>query len=183
MRLIQLIRPPKRSIFNIHDLDGVKLLNRLPVEFCDLCSHRFNHNFHCADPSCLCKTGIEDDENFLLHCPRFSSQRKGFLDLLFSLTGTEDMRLSSKELCRLLLYGLNDLSVTVSRGIIEKTIKFIRSTRRFEKHGRFSLRFSLVTTAITVGMSTCALTAFRLCSHLHCTVVNIVKSYCCKCLG
>ena len=31
--LIQLVRPPKRSMFNIHDLDGVKLLTRLRVEF------------------------------------------------------------------------------------------------------------------------------------------------------
>ena len=133
-RLIQLVRPPKRSIFNIHDLDGVKLLTRLRVEFSDLRSHRFNHNFHSPDPSRLCKTGIEDNEHFLLHCPCFSSQRKGLLDLISSLTGTEAMRLSSKELCRFLLYGHNDLSVIVNRGIIEETIKFIRSTRRFEKH-------------------------------------------------
>ena len=44
------------------------------------------------------------------------------------------MRLASKELCRLLLYPRNDLSVIVDRGIIEKTIKFIRTTGRFGKH-------------------------------------------------
>ena len=133
-RLIQLVRPPKRSMFNIHDLDGVKLLARLRVDFSDLRSHSFNHNFHCPDPSCLCKTGIEDSEHFLLHCPRFSSQCKGLLDLVSSLTGIEAMRLSLKELCRLLFYGCNDLSVIVSRGIIEEKIKFIRSTGRFLKH-------------------------------------------------
>ena len=120
-------------MFNIHDLDGVKLLTRLRVEFSDLRSRRFHHNFHCPDPSCLCKTGIKDNEHFLLHCPRFTSQRKCLLDLVSSLTGIEVMHLSSKELCRLLLYGRNDLSVTVNRGIIEETIKFIRSTGRFEK--------------------------------------------------
>ena len=73
-QLIQLVRPPKRSIFNIHDLDGVKLLTGLQVEFSDLHSHRFNHNFHCT--SCLCKAGIEDNEHFLLHCSCFSSQCK-----------------------------------------------------------------------------------------------------------
>ena len=131
---MQLVRPPKRSMFNIHDLDGVKLLTRLRVEFSDLRSHRFHHNFHCPDPSCLCKTGIRNNEHFLLHCPRFTSQRKGLLDLVSSLTGIEVMHLSSKELCRLLLYGRNDLSVIVNRGTIEETIKFIRSTGRFEKH-------------------------------------------------
>ena len=78
-------------------------------------------------------TGIKDNEHFLLHCPRFSSQRKRLFDLVSSLTGIEVMPLSSKELCRLLLYGRNDLSVTVNRGIIKETIKFIRSTGRFEK--------------------------------------------------
>ena len=121
-------------MFNIHDLDGVTLLTRLRVEFSDLRSHRFTHNFHCPDPSCLCKTGIKDNEHFLLHCPRFSSQHKGLIDLVSSLTGIEAMRLSSKELCRLLLYGRNDLSVIVNRDIIEEIIKFIRSTARFEKH-------------------------------------------------
>ena len=107
-------------MFNIPEFDGVKLLTRLRVEFSDLHSHRFNHNFHCPDLSCLCKTGIEDNEHFLLHCLCFSSQRKGLLDLVSSLTGIEAVLLSSKELCRLLLCSRNDLSVTVNRGIIEK---------------------------------------------------------------
>ena len=34
----------------------------------------------------------------------------------------------------LLFYGHSDLSVIVNHGIIEETIKFIRSTWRFEKH-------------------------------------------------
>ena len=112
-------------MFNIHDLDGIKLLTRLRVEFSDLRSHRLNHNFHCPDPCCLGTTGIEDNEHFLLHCPRFS-QCKGLLDLVSILTGIEVMRFSSKELCRFLLYGRIDLSVIVNRGIIGETIKFIR---------------------------------------------------------
>ena len=46
-RLIQLVKLLKRSMFNIHDLDRVKLLTRLRVEFSDLRSHKFHHNFHC----------------------------------------------------------------------------------------------------------------------------------------
>ena len=133
-RLIQLVRPPKRSMFNIHVLDRVKLLTRLRVKFSDLRSHKFHHNFHCPDPFCLYKTGIEDNEHFLLHCLHFTSQGKGLLDLISSLTGVEVMHLSSKTLCRLLLYGRNDLSVIVNRGIIEETVKIIRGTGGFEKH-------------------------------------------------
>ena len=85
-----------------------------------------DHNFHCPNSSCFSKTGVEFDENFLLHCPCFCSQRKGFLDLVSSLTGIEVMRLSSRELGILLLYSHNDLSVIVNC-VIEETIKFIRS--------------------------------------------------------
>ena len=67
----------------------------------------------------------------IFSCTARALQRKGLLDLVSSLTGIEAMRLSSKELCRLLLYGRNDLSVIVNRGIIEETIEFIRSTGRF----------------------------------------------------
>ena len=128
---MQIVRPVKRSFFNVHDLYGVKLLTRLRVEFSDLRSHRYNHNFHCAEPSCSCQTGVEDNEHFLLHCPRFSTQRKTLLDLVSNLVGIDIMRLSSKELCTLLLYGNNDFSYLVNRGVIEETIQYIKNTKRF----------------------------------------------------
>ena len=69
-RLLLRIRPFRRSIFNIHELTGIKVLR---VEFSDLHEHRFRHNVLCSSPFCSCQTGIEDNEHFLLHCPRFSS--------------------------------------------------------------------------------------------------------------
>ena len=76
------IRPPKRPTFNIYDIEGIKLLTRLRVEFSNLHNHRYRHNFHCLNPTCLCQTGIEDNEHFLLHCPRFSSQQRVLFDLV-----------------------------------------------------------------------------------------------------
>ena len=49
-KLLKLIRPPKRSIFNIYGLEGIKLLTQLRVEFSDLRYHRYRHNFHCSTP-------------------------------------------------------------------------------------------------------------------------------------
>ena len=37
---LKLIRPPKRSTFNVYDLEGIKLLTQLHVEFSDLCYHK-----------------------------------------------------------------------------------------------------------------------------------------------
>ena len=42
--LMSLIRPQKRLLFGFHDMEGVRLLTRLRVEFSDLREHRFRHN-------------------------------------------------------------------------------------------------------------------------------------------
>ena len=53
---------------------------------------------HCASPTCLCQTGTEDNEHFLLHCPRFSLQRRPLLELVSKSTDVDIMRLSSNEM-------------------------------------------------------------------------------------
>ena len=104
----------------------------LQVGFSDLRHHEFRQNFNCSNPSCLCFTGIEDNEHFLLHCSRFATQRGDLLDLVSSLSNVEIMRLSSKELSDLLLYGHPNFTLVTNRAIVESTIKFIKSTRRFK---------------------------------------------------
>ena len=101
----QLVSPPKNSLFNIHDIMGTKLLTRLRVKFSDLRYHKFRNNFNCSNLSCLCLTGIEDNEHCVLHCPRFATQCRDLLDLVSSLCNVEIMCLSSKQLSNLLLYG------------------------------------------------------------------------------
>ena len=133
-KLLKLIRPPKRSIFNIYDPEGIKLLTQLRVEFSDLRYHRYRHNFHCESPSCLCQTGIEDNEHFLLHCPRFSAQRRLLLELVSKSADVDIMRLSSNELTSILLYGHSKFTVVMNRAIIEATLKFIKSTGRFKRN-------------------------------------------------
>ena len=65
--LIQIIRPPKRSTFGIHDVEGLKFLTRLRVKFSDLREHRLRHNFRCNSTNCFCGEGTEDNE----HCHRY----------------------------------------------------------------------------------------------------------------
>ena len=73
-----------------------------------------------------------------------------------------------------MLYGHNDLHVIVNRGIIEETIKFIGSTRRFGKH------YSKI--LIGNNCNHCwnwhlhPYTASCFFSRLHSRFVNIVKS-------
>ena len=133
-KFLKLIRPPKRSIFNIYDLEGIKLLTQLRVEFSDLRYHRYRHNFHCTSPTCLCQTGIEDNEHFLLHCLWFSLQRRPLLQLASNLADVDIMRLSSNELTNVLLYGYSEFTVLMNRTIIEATLKYIKSTGQFKRN-------------------------------------------------
>ena len=130
-KLIQLVKPPKNSICNVHDIMGTKLLTQLRVGFSDLLHHKFRHNFNCSNPSCLCFTGIEDNEHFLLHCPSFATKRTDLPDLV---SGMPVMRLSSKELSDLLLYGHPSFTLVTNSAVVESTIKFIKSTRRFKSN-------------------------------------------------
>ena len=128
-----LVRPPKKSTIKIHDINGIKLLTRLRVEFSDLRSHHFRHNFNCASPLCLCQTRIEDNEHYFLHCPQFAYQRKIMLDLVYRITNINIIRQSGKELCNLLLYGDSYSNVIINRVILEATLKYIKNSRRFER--------------------------------------------------
>ena len=133
LQLVRLVRPTKKSTFGAHDIEGVRLLTRLRVQFSDLHEHRFSHRFHCSNPMCLCQTGIEDNEHFLLHCPRYTNYRKDLLDRLSNIVERDLDRLTSIDLCNLLLYCNSELPLDMNHSIIESTITFIKSTKRFEQ--------------------------------------------------
>ena len=131
--LIQIIRPPKRSTFGIHDVEGLKLLTWLRVKFSDLCEHRFRHNFRCNSPNCLCGKGIEDNEHFFLHYHRYGSSGRAFLDRVSSSVNFDIKALSSSDLCNSLLYGDPRLNLHINHFILESTLHFINQTKCFKK--------------------------------------------------
>ena len=78
-KLLRFIRPGKNPVYNIYDILGIKLLTRLRVNFSPLNEHRFRHDFDCLSPICICGTGKEDNEHYLLHSPQFTAQRQDIL--------------------------------------------------------------------------------------------------------
>ena len=133
LQLVHLVRPTKKSTFSAHDIEGVRLLTRLRVQFSDLHEHRFRQRFHCSNPMCLCQTGIEDNEHFLLYCPRYTIYRKDLLDHVSNIVERDLDSLTSIDLCNLLLYSNSELPLDMNHSIIESTITFIKSTKRFEQ--------------------------------------------------
>ena len=65
-KILSFIRPKENSIFKIHDINGIKLLNRLRLHFSHLNEHNFWQNFRATiDPMCSC--GLEPETT--LHYP------------------------------------------------------------------------------------------------------------------
>ena len=62
--LIKSLRPPKRSVFKISDIVGVRLLTRLRLGFSHLREHKFRHNVSNSS-RCICGDGNETTEHFL----------------------------------------------------------------------------------------------------------------------
>ena len=75
-RILSLIRPEKKSTFNIHDPLGLRYLFYLRVGLSPLRSHKNRHGFLDTPlGDCLCKRGIEDTNHFLFSCSLYSTQR------------------------------------------------------------------------------------------------------------
>ena len=82
---------------------------------------------------CLCQTGIEDNEQLLLHCPRYTNYRKDLLDRVSNIVDRDLDSLTSIDLCNLLMYGNSELPLDMNHSIIGSTITFIKSTKRFKQ--------------------------------------------------
>ena len=117
-------------MYNIRDILGIKLLTKLRVEFSALNGRRFKHNFACLSPMCVCGTGTEDNEHFLLHCPLYSILRQDLFDQLSDIDGFNVADVNPKELCPLLLFGDQNLGTVANRIILEATISFVKASAR-----------------------------------------------------
>ena len=129
-KLLILIRPLKKSLFGLFDIEGVKHLTMLRLEFSTLNEHKFRHNFQCTSPMCACNTGVEDNAHFFLHCPLFVPMRNDLLGQLSHLPGLDLSKIDSQALLNLLLYGSPKFKETDNRIVLEASIAYIEATNR-----------------------------------------------------
>ena len=130
-RVLEIIRPVRHSTYNISDINGVRHLSRIRLKFSALNEHKFRHKFDCISPSCACGEAIEDDKHFLLHCPLYEPMRRNLLGQLSDIPGINITSFNTESLCELLLYGSPNLCVVTNRIILEATIDYIKTTKRF----------------------------------------------------
>ena len=134
-KLLSTIQPIPRSIFKIHDPNGVKFLYQLRVGLSPLREHKKHHNF-LDTPSdiCRCGTGIETTEHFLLKCPVFSDPRGDFLSTINPIINSKIQNvqfIDDPTLVQIMLYGNENLNPLDNNFVLNATINYICSTERF----------------------------------------------------
>ena len=125
------VHPIQRSICNIFDPKGWKLLTRLTVGFSHLNEHRFPRNFQdCLNPLCSCSLEIEDTSHYLLHCHHFSHHR---VDLMNSVKSVFDNFESMPDNVKkdLLLLGYSRFDENKNKVILEARVSYIKISGRF----------------------------------------------------
>ena len=136
--LFKKIRPSPKSYFNVADRNGVRRLAQLRVGLSDLRHHRNNHHFvNCPDATCACSQGLETTEHFLLGCSRFTLQRNVLMASLSQLLPNVDFS-TFPSLANLLLYGSKYFSFYTNTDILNATIAYIKSSKRFDKLEAFN---------------------------------------------
>ena len=128
--ILALIRPPRKSTFDIHDSFGIKYLFQLRTGLSPLKRHKYCHNF-LDTPSalCDCREAPEDTSHFLLHCQLHALPRAALFATLDNILSTnQNPPLYNADL---LLYGHRTLNFQVNKLILLSTITFIRDSTRF----------------------------------------------------
>ena len=104
-KLLSFIKPTEKKTFSIYDPLGIKLLNRLTVDFSHLNEHKFRRNFaDTLNPLCSCSLETENTAHFLLRCWNYNNIRITLMDELNDIDNSITSR-KPNELLRIILYG------------------------------------------------------------------------------
>ena len=129
--MIALYRPPSRSIFDIHDTEGIKWLYQLRVGLSPLNHHKNSHNFldTPSNKCSICNT-IENTQHFLLNCSIYDEVRN---DLFRSLNTflPNFINLSDTKKTNILLYGDESLNHDANKHVLLSTLNYLKETKRF----------------------------------------------------
>ena len=117
------MRPEKQSLFKVSDLNVIKLLTRLRVEFSDLCEHKFRHNFYVT-PMCMYSEDTETSEHYLLCCQLCGDLCDNLFNTVSSIIQNDVSTFRENDVCLLLLYGDPGFNEISDRSSLESTIKF-----------------------------------------------------------
>ena len=127
--ILKFIRPSSNSFFDCHNPIGIKYITRIRLGLSHLREHKFKHSFQdTLNPICNCGNDVESAIHFFLHCHCRCT-------LLNSLVNIENMLLDNTDFSptQILLFGNTTFSAILNTKIINLTIDFVLSSKRFDK--------------------------------------------------
>ena len=108
------------------------LLTRMQLGFCSLNNYLLSRNLSVSS-ACTCGAPYEDLVHFFLHCPIHSYQRSQFLTAFNNMNIEFANQLNENNLVRLFTTGSPKLSNTMNQNVLQNTMNFISSTKRFDQ--------------------------------------------------
>ena len=79
-KILAIIRPNLMSVFSVYYPKGTSILTQLRVGLSTLNYHEFENNFRdTLNPLCLINNGIENLEQYILHCQSYCTIRRHLL--------------------------------------------------------------------------------------------------------
>ena len=131
--ILKSIRPVNKSLFNIHNPNGISRIFQLRVGLSPLKSHKKSHGFHnTPDDLCACLLNAETTQHFLLKCPNYNEHRHHLFQILNPIMLANDInQLQDRELVRLVLYGHEKFSFHENQILLKATMNFLVNTSRF----------------------------------------------------
>ena len=81
----------------------------------------------------MCKCGLETETtlHFLLRCRMYSTNRTKLLDDIYTVASSLT-NYPNEKLLNILLYGSEYFSVKTNQSVLKSTIKFMKSSERFD---------------------------------------------------
>ena len=131
--ILKFIRPSPNSVSECHNPQGIKFLTRLRLGLSHLREHKFKHSFQDSlNPLCKCGAEVESTTHFLLHCPIYNNDRSSLLSTIRNID-CKLLEITDSSLTHTLLYGNPSFDIITNSLILNATIDFILSTKRFEE--------------------------------------------------
>ena len=131
-RILKFIRPNPNSIFNCHNPKAIKYLSRIRLGLSHLREDKFKHSFlDILNPICACGSDIESPCHYLMSCPIFDAERNTLLNNIRQIAPSI-LNLNHSQITHVILYGDTSLKNETNTEILNSTMNYILSTKRFE---------------------------------------------------
>ena len=131
-RILSFIRPLPNKVSYSHNSQGLKLWTRLRLGLSHLRYHKLKHNFlDTINPLCSCSSDIQTTLHSFLYCTNCMECRNTPLSKISEIN-SDLVKRNHLTLIETLLFGDNSFSQCDNSRILDATIAFIVTSKRFD---------------------------------------------------